>query len=377
MVKNMPKLPTLFLLSNLCIGGSERKTVRAVNALHRRGLDVHLGYLNGPETLRSDIDPAVPVTCLERRGKFSWRTVLRLRDYVQRHGIARIVCVNLYPLLYVSALRLVMGRRAPSYLVTVNTTHFVSVKEASSMILYAPLMRRADGIVFGCDYQLGLWVDKYRLPRDKCTHLYNGVDENFYSPSVMGATASALRESFKLSDNDFVVGAVGQLRPEKHQRDLIVAVHRLREDGVQAVALIIGGGPEEAALKRLAGELEIEAHVRFLGEQRDVRPALTAMDVFVLTSLSETFSNAALEAMAMGKPVVLSDVGGAREMVWPGVNGYLFEKANVSDMVSVLRVLADDGSARQRMAECARRIAVDQFSFSRMVDEYEALFPSA
>lgn len=369
----MTKLPTLFLLSNLAIGGSERKTVRVVNALHRRGLDVHLGYLNGPQTLRSEIDPEVPVVCLERSGKFSWSALRRLKAYVETHGIARIVCVNLYPLLYASALRLVMGGRAPSCVVTVNTTYFLNAKEAGSMLIYAPLMWKADKIVFGCDFQLRLWVGKYRLPRDKCDHLYNGVDENFYSSAAFEESVSALRHSLGLSETDFVVGTIGQLRPEKHQRDLIVAVHRLREQGVPATALIVGGGSEEGALRKLTGELGMEAHVRLIGELKDVRPALLASDVFVLTSLSETFSNAALEAMAMGRPVVLSDAGGAREMVWEGVNGFLFPATDVAKLAAVLSTFAGDVPAKHRMGKEARRVAVEKFSFTCMVDQYEKL----
>lgn len=258
-------------------------------------------------------------------------------------------------------------------MVTVNTTYFLNTKEAGSMLIYAPLMWRADKIVFGCNFQLRLWVGKYWLPMDKCDHLYNGVDENFYSSAVFEESVSALRHSFGLSETDFVVGTIGQLRPEKHQRDLIAAVHRLREQGVPATALIVGGGCEEGALRKLAGELGMEAHVRLLGELKDVRPALLASDVFVLTSLSETFSNAALEAMAMGKPVVLSDVGGAREMVWEGVNGFLFPATNVAKLASILSTFAGDVPARQRMGEEARRVAVEKFSFTCMVDEYEKL----
>jgi glycosyltransferase involved in cell wall biosynthesis len=369
----MTKLATLFLLSNLSIGGSERKTVRVVNALRRRGLDVHLGYLNGPETLRAEIDPVVPIVCLERHGKFSWAALRRLKAYVKTHEIARIVCVNLYPLLYASALRLAMGVKAPSYVVTVNTTYFLNSKEAISMLIYAPLMWKADKIVFGCKFQHRYWMNKYRLQNDKCDHLYNGVDENYYSSSTIEKSVGAMRHSLGLNENDFVVGTIGQLRTEKHHQDLISAVHRLRRQGIPATALIVGGGPEADALRKLAGELGIEAHIRLIGELQDVRPALLASDVFVLTSLSETFSNAALEAMAMGKPVVLSDTGGAREMVWEGINGYLFPATDVAKLASVLSTISGDVLAMQRMGEEARRVAVEKFSFTCMVDGYEKL----
>lgn len=367
-------MPSLFLLSSLCIGGSERKTVRIVNALHRRGRDVRLAWLNGPESLRQEIDPEVPCVCLDRHGKFSWHAVRRLEQLVRAHGIRRIVCMNLYPMLYAMAVRLVMRNAAPVCAVAVNTTEFVSRKEARQMLLYAPLMRRADEIVFGCDYQLGLWVERYRLPGKRCRHIYNGVDDDHFSVQAMDSPATDYRSSFGFDRDDFVVGTVGMFREEKKQGDLMDAIARLRAQGFRAHALLVGSGKKEAALRKRAADAGVAEYICFPGEMRDVRPALASMDVFVLTSVAvETFSNAALEAMAMARPVVLSDIGGAREMVWDGVNGYVFPASSVEKLAEILGRLAMDQSARRHMGEEARRIVVERFSFSRMVGEYEAL----
>lgn len=374
----MSNLPILFLLSSLCIGGSERKSVRVVNALRLRGVDVHLAYLNGPETLLPDIDPSVPLINLQRKGKLSWPAVRRLDSYVKKHRISKIICVNLYPMLYVSALRFIMRGRGLACVVAINTTDFHSAKESAEMTLYAPLLRRTDQIVFGCEYQQGYWTERYRLPKSRCGYIYNGVDDKLYMPVSNNADAASLRESFGFGVDDFIIGTVGQLRPEKGHQTLLETVKLLRSRGIKASAIIVGGGPEESALKKMCADLAIEPYVRFLGEVRDVRPALSTLDVFTLTSVAvETFSNAALEAMAMGKPVVLSDIAGAREMVWEGVNGHLFPKADTGLLTSILHKLSESNSLRQQMGREARRIAVEKFSFDRMVDNYEALCSSA
>jgi hypothetical protein len=101
-------------------------------------------------------------------------------------------------------------------------------------------------------------------------------------------------------------------------------LRRLRVSRVDAHVVIAGGAFLIDQLKRRAVELEISDRVHFLGETDDVRPVLAAMDVFVLPSIAvESFSNAALEAMSMGKPVILSEIGGAREMINDGVEGYV------------------------------------------------------
>ncbi|MDQ3776329.1 MAG: glycosyltransferase [Pseudomonadota bacterium] len=105
-----------------------------------------------------------------------------------------------------------------------------------------------------------------------------------------------------------------------------------------------------------------------------MRPALLAMDVFVLTSKAvETFSNAALEAMAMARPVVLSDVGGAREMVSEGKNGYVYPKGDVERLAQILKLIHDRPHLRQALGDVGRVMVEERFSFSQMVDEYERL----
>ncbi|MFT6958882.1 MAG: glycosyltransferase involved in cell wall biosynthesis [Halieaceae bacterium] len=366
-------MTTLFLLSSLGIGGSERKVVRIANALNHRGHDIHLAWLNTPETLRSEIAPGIPSLCLERRGKFSWAALRRLQHYVRMHGITRIICVNLYPILYARALRLLLRGAAPSCVILVNTTEFPTRRAELKMMLYAPLIRGVNEIVFGCGYQLGLWVDRYRLPDDKCRYIHNGVDSDHFSAHSLGPKDGGYRDAFGLGVEDFVVGTVGKLRPEKQQSDLIEAVAILHERGVHAFVLLAGSGEMESTLKKKAMDKGIAHKILFLGDLGDVRPLLASIDVFVLTSVSETFSNATLEAMAMSRPVVLSDVGGAREMVWESVNGQTYPVHDVERLGTILEGLAADPAAACRMGEEARRIAVEKFSFSHMVDEYERL----
>jgi glycosyltransferase involved in cell wall biosynthesis len=366
-------MTTLFLLSSLCIGGSERKVVKVANALHHRGHDIHLTWLNGPETLRDEIASGVPSMCLGRRGKFSWAALRRLQQYVCMHGITRIICVNLYPTLYARALCLLLRSAAPSCVILVNTTEFPTRSAERQMMLYAPLMRGANEIVFGCQYQLNLWVARYRLPQDICRYIHNGVDSDHFSTSSLSSSEIDHRTAFGLDAFDFVVGTVGKLRLEKQQIDLIEAVARLHDRGVHVFVLLAGSGEMENTLKKGAMDAGVANYIHFLGDLEDVRHALASMDVFVLTSASETFSNAALEAMAMGRPVVLSDVGGAREMVWEGINGQVYSPHDVEALVTLLEGLAKDPSAARKMGKEARRIAVDRFSFSGMVDEYERL----
>jgi glycosyltransferase involved in cell wall biosynthesis len=183
---------------------------------------------------------------------------------------------------------------------------------------------------------------------------------------------------FGISPHAFVVGSVGRLAPEKNQAVLIDAVAELRSRSLDAHLLLVGEGTMRSELQRRAEERGIRPHVTFAGAQRDVRPALSAMDVFVLPSTHiETFSNAALEAMAMCKPVVLSRIGGAVEMVREGMDGVTLDTTSLAtSLPSLLARLQADRAWREGLGQAARIRVIQRFSLHTMVERYASLMNS-
>jgi glycosyltransferase involved in cell wall biosynthesis len=135
---------------------------------------------------------------------------------------------------------------------------------------------------------------------------------------------------------------------------------------------MIGDGETRGAIEGRARALGIFEHVSITGLTPDVRPFVAAADVVALCSFTEALSLAALEAMALGKPVVHSAVGGAAELIAPGSTGYLFPVGDTPALVDKLAVLADP-SLRHAMGQRARAAVVKSFSESAMVDAYERL----
>ncbi len=119
--------------------------------------------------------------------------------------------------------------------------------------------------------------------------------------------------------------------------------------------------------------------MHFIGAVEDVRPVLAALDVFVLPSIAvESFSNAALEAMSMGRPVILSDIGGAREMINDGVEGYVVSPTELSARLpAMISALYADRRKRLQMGAAARNRAVTCFSVPAMVAGYRGLLHGA
>jgi N-acetyl-alpha-D-glucosaminyl L-malate synthase BshA len=185
----------------------------------------------------------------------------------------------------------------------------------------------------------------------------------------------ALRARF-CAPTDKLVIHISNLRPVK-QVDAVVRVFARIRDSVPARLLIVGEGPELGRAEQLIDELGVTAHVELIGEAQDVTGLLSVSDLFLLPSLQESFGLSALEAMACGVPVVASNVGGLPEVVIDGVTGFLHPPAEVEQMAeSAIRILSDP-ALHARMADEGARLAVERFSSSRIVPQYEALYERA
>lgn len=367
-------MAALFLLNSLQVGGSEAKTVRIVNALRERKWPVYLGCLNVSDPLKNSISDRVPLIDFKRRGKFDPRVVSRLGECIRTHRIRTLFCINLYPTLYGVIVQALNRGQNVKCISCINVTDFASPGEALKMFFYRPALRSAAQLVFGCRTQQDRWISRYGLKSSRSMHIYNGVDLIRFSPQALPEEREALRRSIGFSANEVVVVSVAQFRPEKRQEDLIAACSLLLRQGYPVRLVLVGDGPERARLQEEVGKTGQSGSVLFLGQLEDVRPILGAADIFALSSVAvETFSNAALEAMAMGRPVVLSDIGGAAEMVQEGVNGFLYPPGDIPALAQKLLLLARDAPTRERMALQARRMVRERFSFDSMLREYEKL----
>jgi glycosyltransferase involved in cell wall biosynthesis len=188
----------------------------------------------------------------------------------------------------------------------------------------------------------------------------------------MAAETSRFRQDHGLADDDYVVGVCGILRREKGHEDLLRAVEAARTAGTPVRCLIIGDGPMRARIESTITQLGLGAHVRITGLLADVRLAIACCDVIAVPSHNETFSIAALESMAMGKPLIMSDVGGAAELVEHGKNGLLYKREDIDGLSYHIRRLADR-DRRDAFGGASLAKVNSQYSLRHMVEAYEGL----
>lgn len=202
--------------------------------------------------------------------------------------------------------------------------------------------------------------------------IHNPVDLALFDPASVNHREA--RRELDLDESTVALAVVAQLTPWKGQDDAIRVLARLAGSGRDVVLLLVGSAKftapgtrfdnlaYERDLRRLTSELGVEARMRFLGERSDVPRLLAATDVVLLPSWREAFGRIAIEAMAMRRPVVATEVGGPSEVVRPGVDGLVLPPREPELWARELEPLIDDAGLRRRMGEHGRRRAVRLFS---------------
>ena len=300
-------LRSIFVTVSLYPAGAERHAVSVMNGLVARGHECHVVHVKDENPSLIDLIRLCKkgtVRCLDAARYLDRRALADFAAHIVRINPSVIVAANPYSLMY-SWLALRLSRRRVPLVVTYHSNRLLGAKEHFQMFLYRWFFWAADCSVFVCEKQRGRWLRRAVFSR-RNEVIYNGVDTAAFSERSSPVERASLRSALRFSKEDYVIGISARLRPEKNHVQLVEAVARLRDAGIPARVLMIGDGDLREVIESRARELQVEHHVVITGFQQDVRPYIAVCDVMVLCSLTEAFSLAAIEAMAMCKPVVHS-----------------------------------------------------------------------
>lgn len=209
------------------------------------------------------------------------------------------------------------------------------------------------------------------VPESRIHTIYNGIETEKFRA---GHDLDSLRAELGIPRDAPVVGMVGNLYPVKGYKYFIKAMEIVRSEFPQAVFLVCGRGELRDELESLSAQCGLRDHIRFLGFRDDVPALLQLMDVFALSSLSEGLSLSILEAMAAGKPTVVTDVGGNSEIVVEGETGFLVPSEDEKKLAEKVCVLLRDKGLRDRLGKCGQGRVDSLFSQERMLEDYQNLY---
>lgn len=326
-------------------GGTERQLTETALSLDPSLFAPHIGCVEGhgfrADELRRRGIPILELPHTSFKNPKFLATVASFRRYLRRHRIRLVhtfdTSMNVFG---VPAAGLLGG---PVWLTSQRC--FENVIWPPHRGLNRMAHRLADGVVANCQ-AVGRHLEQdYSIPNDRVHICLNGLDTSAFAPP----TGTKPRPGI-LQDASLVIGCVCVLRPEKNLSTLLAAFALVR-DAVPGMKLaIVGSGPELEALQTQAAALGIAGQCLFCPATHDVASWLHAIDVFVLPSLSEAFSNSLMEAMGCRCCAIASNVGGNPELVRPGETGLLFEPGNPEDLATQLRLVALDTELRNRLA---------------------------
>ena len=211
------------------------------------------------------------------------------------------------------------------------------------------------------------------LDRRRTLWIPNGVDASAFRPATADERIRA-RRALGLDGNELVLGCVARMVPVKCHDDLVTAFAILNQQRPDARLLLIGNGPLRADIERQVAALGLEGAVLLLGDREDIDAVLPALDIAVLSSSSEGMSNALLEAMACGLPVIATAVGANPQLVRDGENGLLSPPCAPELLARSMIALAASPGRRQAMGIASRARVVAEHSLDRMVDAYDHMY---
>jgi glycosyltransferase involved in cell wall biosynthesis len=254
--------------------------------------------------------------------------------------------------------------------VTTDQTRF----DRSKRIIQSVILRLlADRVIVVARTAVAETQRNFRLPQDRLTVLPNAIDQNrLHLPADFDRTTK--RRELAISVDEAVICTVARLDPGKGHRFLLRAAATLRQRYPAARYLVVGTGRDDDALRAQAAALGVADIVKFLGLRRDVPEILAASDLFVLPSLNEGLSRAMLEAMAVGTPVVATDVGGAADVLISNQTGWLVPPGDPAALAGAIGEALRDPQQAFTYARRATTLVREHYGVGPHVAHLEAIY---
>lgn len=365
----MKKIRIAFIIDELNLGGTEKQLVSLIQRLNHDKFEAYLVCLRNSEWLRT-IDLNCQKIVLEVKKLLSYeglKSLVWLSRFFRRHKID-ILQTYLIDACIFGVVAGILG----GIPVIVSSRRDMGFWYTPKLLLVFKIL----------DY----WVDHYmvnsKTVRDnvlknekvnshKIAIFYNGIDLEPFR-RINDSLSLETRKKMGISNEDFVVGVVSNLnRPIKRVDIFLRAAGEVRKKHKNSIFLIIGDGCLKSELVKLSSVLGIKKRTFFLGLQKDVIPYLGIMNIAVLTSDSEGFSNAILEYMAAGIPVVATDCGGTGELIDNGSTGILVPPGDYGEIANAICSLLSDRERRINMGKAAKRIVQEKYAWDAKIKELE------
>lgn len=368
---NITPMNITHVVENLDRGGLERMVLELVKLQHRQGHRCQVVCLFERGAHAHELDElGIPVHACDKRQGLDLRALVRARRMVRSHGTDVLHTHNA-----VAHYQAVLATCGLNLRRVVNTRHGMGGNRRAGRRewLYRRALARTDAVVAVCEAACRDACKRGIVPATKARVVPNGIRVGSFQPASTAARRRLL-QMLQLPLQTRVIGHVGRLNWAKDQVGLIRAFRRLHEQQPDTALVLIGDGELRAELQQCAADEGVADNVHFLGDRDDVGELLQGFDLFALSSLSEGYSMALLEACAVALPIVATAVGGNGEIVRDGSTGRLVPPGNPTALSDAMLELLRDPDHALALGRAARAWVEQYGSLEAMASRYASLY---
>ena len=349
----------MFLLTSMPVGGAETLLCNLIRTMDRSRFSPEVCCLKELGPLGEELSHEVPAFYGKIRSKFDLRVLPRLVSLIKKRNVDALVTVGCGDKMF-------WGRLAANLAgvpVVASALHSTGWPDGVGQ-LNRWLTPWTDAFIAVASEHGRHLTENERFPKSKVHVIPNGVNTQRFQYD--GNAARKIREELHIPLKAPVAGIVAALRPEKNHEMFLRMSKRVLEFLPDTHFIIVGDGPRRNELEDQSRLLNLSKNVHFLGTRSDTVDVLSAMNVFCLTSKNEANPVSILEALAVGIPVVATDVGSVSLTVQPGVTGFLTEPNNAKEFADHTISLLEDRRLANSLGVNGRDEVVNHWSLQRM-----------
>jgi glycosyltransferase involved in cell wall biosynthesis len=364
-------------------GGLERVVIDLVRLQREAGHHCQVVCLFEQGTLAPELaELGIPVHSCDKRGGLDLRAMLRARRFLRGHATDVLHTHNAmshyYAVLASRGLRL---RRVVSTRHGMGATRATAQRDARARggrngrleWLYGKSMAFTHTVATVCETARREYAQRADLPSTKIVAVPNGIQVDRFEPAS-AHSRQQLQNALGVSAQTRLVGLVGRLTWAKDHATLIRAFGLMQPRLSESALVLIGDGPLQPALAALAAAEGVAARVFFLGDRNDVNALLRGLDLFAMSSVTEGYSVALLEACATGLPIVATDVGGNAEIVHHGSNGLLVPARDPAALAAAMLEVLQDAGRAGALGRAGREWVMQYGSLRGMAQRYGEIY---
>ncbi len=366
----MSPLNILHVIPKLTVGGVENQLLMVLKNYDRKIFSPIVCCLSDSGDLGSEIESCgVELICLNKlKHTFDWTIIKDIYKLIKQKSVKIIRTHQYHANLYgrIAAL----FAKVPCIVASVHNVYTIDTK-IHRRIFNHFLAHYTDRIVAVSKAVMHDILQYDRISHKKICVIYNGIEMKSFL-NIHGN----IRKEFGIPENISLIGTVGRLTAQKGHKYLLEAINKLKFKFPEIKLLIAGDGPLKNDLIKYAQSLNIHDKVIFLGLRRDIPIFLSSIDIFVLPSLWEGLSNALIEAMASGKPVIATDIPPVREIIHSEDLGILVPPENSDAIADAIELLLYNKNRAEAFGKTANEKVFLSFTIENTVKQYTSLFES-